>query len=93
MSLDQPLDDPELEKSRQALVELIKIMAREAARVFVELGLEFDMDDPDVARDVMKATFDGLFMRSALEKGTPGPWASASQVVLLRGVLRRGIVE
>lgn len=35
-------------------------MARATVDACHKLGIEFDMDDPEVARDVMKATFAGL---------------------------------
>jgi hypothetical protein len=37
-------------------------MARAAVDASIRLGIEFDVDDPEVARDVMKATFEGLFL-------------------------------
>lgn len=55
------LTEQQLEEARRALESLIKIMARATADACHKLGIEFDMDDPEVARDVMKATFEGLF--------------------------------
>lgn len=37
-----------------------------------QMGVEFDMDDPDVARAVIEATFDGLFLSSPSPKGKAG---------------------
>jgi hypothetical protein len=49
------------EEARQALESLIKIMARATVDACYKLGIDFDMDDPEVAQEVMKATFEGLF--------------------------------
>jgi hypothetical protein len=46
---------------RQALEELAKLLGRASAKACHELGITFDMDDPQVARDVIMGTFDGLF--------------------------------
>lgn len=66
------LTEEQIAQGRQALENLIRHMARAAADASIRLGIEFDMDDPEVARDVMKATFEGLFRtpsRTAARKG------------------------
>ena len=55
------LTEEQVADARRALESLIKIMARATVDACDRLGIEFDMDDPEVARDVMKATFEGLF--------------------------------
>ena len=55
------LTEEQIAEARGALESLIKIMARASVDAFHRLGIEFDMDDPEVAGDVMKATFEGLF--------------------------------
>ena len=54
--------DEEVAEARKALAELVRAMARASAVACHKLGLRFDMDDPDVARDVMRASFEGLFL-------------------------------
>lgn len=45
----------------EALMPLIKEMARISAQTAHQMRIEFDMDDPEVARAVIKATFDDCF--------------------------------
>lgn len=59
------LTEEQLAEGRRALEYLIRIMARATADPCERLGIEFDMDDPEVARDVMKATFEGLLLSKA----------------------------
>lgn len=54
------LTEEQLAEGRRELENLIKIMARATADACDRLGIEFDMDDPEVARDVMQAAFEGL---------------------------------
>lgn len=56
------LTDEEIATAKSAMENLVRHLARVAAKTCHELGIEFDMDDPEVARDVMKATFEGLFL-------------------------------
>jgi hypothetical protein len=56
------LSEAQIAAARRALDSLIKLMARATVDACDRLGIAFDMDDPQVARDVMKATFEGLFM-------------------------------
>lgn len=51
----------QIAEARRALEDVVKAMARAAAKACHELRIEFEMDDPEVARDVMRATFEGLF--------------------------------
>lgn len=46
----------------EALMPLIKDMARISVQTAHYMGIESDMDDPAVARAVIKATFDGLLL-------------------------------
>ena len=55
------LTDEQIAEARRALEDLAKLLGRASARACHELGITFDMDNPQVARDVMMATFDGLF--------------------------------
>ncbi|HEX9963821.1 MAG TPA: hypothetical protein VGB04_02425 [Allosphingosinicella sp.] len=56
------LTEEQIAEARRALDNLIRLMARAAVDASIRLGVEFDVDDPEVARDVMKATFEGLFL-------------------------------
>jgi hypothetical protein len=58
------LSEQELAQARQAADGLIKLIARITVDACNKLGVEFDMDDPEVARDVFGAVIEGLF-RSA----------------------------
>jgi hypothetical protein len=55
------LTEEQIEEGRRALENLIRLLARASAEAFYKLGFEPDMNDPEVARDVMKATSEGLF--------------------------------
>jgi hypothetical protein len=59
------LTEEQMAEARRALESLIKIVARATVDACEKLGIQFDMDDPEVARDVMKATFEGLFLSRA----------------------------
>lgn len=47
-----------------ALASLVTEIAQTSARVSYDMGVEFDVEDPRVARWLMLATFERLFMRS-----------------------------
>ena len=53
------------EAARKALASLVSEIARVSVRVSHDMGVEFDVADPRVARWLMLATFEGRFMRSA----------------------------
>lgn len=48
----------------EALVPLIEELARISARASHEMGVTFDMDDPEVAREIMRMTFEAVFLSS-----------------------------
>ena len=52
--------DEEIAEGKQALENLVRSLARAAADACHRHGLEFDMDNPEVARDVMQATFEAI---------------------------------
>ena len=54
--------DEQIAEARRALEELARVLGRASARACHEVGITFDMDDPQVARDVMMATFEGLVL-------------------------------
>lgn len=51
--------------AKAALSGLVSSIARASAQASERLGVEFDVDDPRVARWLMLATFEGLLMPSA----------------------------
>ena len=53
------------EAAKEALASLVTGIARTSARVAHDMGVEFDVADPRVARWLMLTTFEGLFMPSA----------------------------
>lgn len=57
-----PLSEEEIAKARRAILELARAKGRASAAAAHQLRIEVDMDDPQVARDVMMATFEGLFL-------------------------------
>ena len=54
--------DEQIAEARRALEDLAKLLGQTSAEACHELGISFDMDDPQVARDVMMATLQGLVL-------------------------------
>lgn len=54
------LTEEQIADARRALEDLVKQLARISARACHELGIRFDMDDPEVAREVMKMTLEAV---------------------------------
>jgi hypothetical protein len=54
------LTGEKIAEARQALEDLAKLLGRVSAKACHELGITFDMDDPEVAREVMKMRFEAL---------------------------------
>jgi hypothetical protein len=74
----ETISDEKRAEAKAHLIELAKALGRASATACHKLGIRFDMDDPQVARDVMLATFDGLFLskpraRCRGSKGGTGP--------------------
>ena len=55
------LTEEQIAEAHQSLGELARILGRATAEACHKLRIDFDMDDPQAARDDMMATFDGLF--------------------------------
>lgn len=68
---EQPRDG-EIAEGKRALGNLVKSLARAAADACHKHGLEFDMDDPEVARAVMMVTFKGLLLSPSPQRRAPG---------------------
>ena len=47
-------------EAQQSRMELARILGRATAEACHKLRIDFDMDDPQVARDVIMAAFEGL---------------------------------
>ena len=68
------LTEEEIADAQSALADLAKHLGRISARACHELEITFDMDDPEIAREVIKMTFEALFYsqpqpsRRALER-------------------------
>ena len=58
----EDLTDEQIAEARRALEDLARLLGRASANACHELGITFDMDDPEVARDVMMATFESLVL-------------------------------
>lgn len=54
------LTEKEIAEAHQSLMDLARILGRATAEACHKLRINFDMDDPRVARDVMVAAFEGL---------------------------------
>jgi len=73
------LTEEEIAEARSALEDLAKRLGRISARACHELGITFDMDDPEAAREVIKTTFEAVFYsrpqprRSALKRSARLP--------------------
>lgn len=60
-TVPENLTEEDIARARRAVQDLAKLLGRRTAQACVQLGIDFDMDDPQVAREVMMAAFDGLF--------------------------------
>jgi len=61
-------------ETKQALIDLARYLGRVTARALAECNFRLDVDDPEVAREVMKITFEAVFLsggsaRSGSSKG------------------------
>lgn len=56
------LTEEQIAEAKEKLHGLARLLGRISAKACHELGIEFDMDDPEVAREVMKMTFEGVFL-------------------------------
>lgn len=54
------LSDEQVAEARRAIEDLAKLLGRVSAKACHDLGITFDMEDPEVAREVMKMTFEAL---------------------------------
>lgn len=68
--IPEKLTEQELAEAKEKLLDLATALGRVSAQVCHKMGIQFDMDDPEVAREVMKLTFDGMFL-TAPKKRTP----------------------
>lgn len=64
------LTEEEVAEGQKALEDLAKLLGRKSAEACIRLGITFDMDDPQVAHEVMLATFDALFLPQARRPAT-----------------------
>ena len=60
--MQEKLTEEQIAEARQSLVELARILGRATAEACHKLRIDFDMDDPQVARDVIMAAFEGLVL-------------------------------
>ena len=58
--MQEKLTEEQIAEARQSLVELARILGRATAEACHKLRIDFDMDDPQVARDVIMAALEGL---------------------------------
>lgn len=58
------LTEEQVADAKQALEELAKSLGRVSAKVCHEMKIQFDMDDPEVAREVLTMTFEAMFLTS-----------------------------
>lgn len=56
------LTEDQIADAQRAVEDLAKLLGRVSAQVCHEMGIQFDMDDPEVAREVMKITFEAMFL-------------------------------
>ena len=54
------LTEEQIAEARQALMQLARILGRAIADGCHKLGVAFDMDDPQVVRDLITVTFEAL---------------------------------
>lgn len=58
------LTEEQIGEAREKLHDLARALGRVSAQVCHKMRIKFDMDDPEVAREVIKMTFEGLFYSS-----------------------------
>jgi hypothetical protein len=63
------LTDAQAAEAKQAPHDLAKLLGRASAEACHKLGIDFDIDDPQVARDVMMATFEALVYSKPPRRG------------------------
>ena len=51
-----------VDTGREELLELAGVLGRVAAEASHRIGVEFDVDNPEVARDLVTITFDALLV-------------------------------
>jgi NAD(P)-dependent dehydrogenase (short-subunit alcohol dehydrogenase family) len=56
------ISEEDVAEARKALEDLARALGRISARVWHEMGIRFDMDDPEVAREVLTMTFEAMFL-------------------------------
>ena len=56
-----PPSEAEAAEAKRLLLELAGALGRQAARAAHKARIQFDMDDPQVARDVLMATLESHF--------------------------------
>lgn len=55
------LTEEQIAEPKEKLHELARALGRVSAQVCHKMGIRFDMDGPEVARDAMKLTIEGRF--------------------------------
>lgn len=58
----------ELAAAREQLMELARILGRAGAEAAHRLGLQFDVNNPEGARDLLLATFQGVLLSKRPER-------------------------
>jgi hypothetical protein len=56
------LSKEDVAEARKALEDLARGLGRISARVCHEMKIRFDMDNPEVAREVLTITFEAMFL-------------------------------
>lgn len=73
------LTEEQITEARERLNDLARSLGRISARVCHDMGVQFVMDDPEVAREVMRLTFEGLFYSAPLVRSTKKAARSGSR--------------
>ena len=73
------LTQEQIAEARERLKAFACSLGRISAKVCHDMGIQFDMDDPDVAREVMRLTFDALFYSAPLDRSTKKAARSGSR--------------
>lgn len=72
------LTEEQIAEAKEKLHELARLLGRISANACHELGIQLDMDDPEVAREVMKMTFEAVFYSSSPSARTKRKRAAAA---------------
>jgi hypothetical protein len=73
------LTEEQIAEAKKSLHDIARLLGRVSAQVCHKMGIQFDMDDPEVAREVMRLTFEGVFYSAPPVRSTKKAARSGSR--------------